>query len=374
VAIASHVSVTLVIVNMQDMDDDDLERAFSSVPLPCVILLEDIDACSVDVSRRGPSKRIERDQEDQPIDEVQIIGMIEHTLSGFDKQMKQLHKSQEEFFRSIKDHVAQPGAFQMAHSNQQDNTTPQPPSVPKCVTLSGLLNVIDGASAIENRLLIMTTNHPDKLDPALTRAGRYDSKFHLGYATKNSAQRTFKRIFGADSCKRHKSEAIDRFAKAFKQQFPTNSQIPACDLPRHCGLYRNRPVEAIKDFAEWLIKGDEMFLYNLASQQIDEKNVNVAEIFDAKLLEVGPEDLVPVTVEEDVTKETRVVKRSIFNPLRYITGSTRVVHQQQITAPDVEDLGFNLDDVEYNEWPEFTFFNRFWSPTPIPHQSSTQLE
>jgi hypothetical protein len=77
---------------MQDMDDDDLESAFSSVPLPCVILLEDIDACSVDVSRRGPSKRMERDQGDQPIDEVQIIGMIEHTLSGFDKQMKQLHK------------------------------------------------------------------------------------------------------------------------------------------------------------------------------------------------------------------------------------------------------------------------------------------
>jgi chaperone BCS1 len=374
VAIASHVSVTLVIINMQDMDDDDLESAFSSVPLPCVILLEDIDACSVDVSRRGPSKRMERDQGDQPIDEVQIIGMIEHTLSGFDKQMKQLHKNQEEFFRFMKDHVAQPGAFQVAHSNQQNHTAPQPPSVPKRVTLSGLLNVIDGASAIENRLLIMATNHLEKLDPALTRAGRCDSKFHLGYATKNSAQRTFKRIFGADSCKRHKSEAIDRFAKAFKQQFPTNSQIPTCDLARYCGLYRNRPVEAIKDFAEWLIKGDEMFVYNIASQQIDEKNVNVAEIFDAKLLEVGPEDLVPVTVEEDVTKEIRVVKRSIFNPLRYITGSTRVIHQQQITAPDVEDSGFNLDDVEYNEWPEFTFFNRFWSPTPIPHQSSTQLE
>jgi hypothetical protein len=117
VAIAPNVSVTLVIINMQDMDDDDLERAFSSVPLPCVILLEDIDACSVDVSRRGPSKRMELDQEDQPIDEVQTIGMIEHTLSGFDKQTKQLHKSQEEFFRFMKDHVAQPGAFQMAHSN-----------------------------------------------------------------------------------------------------------------------------------------------------------------------------------------------------------------------------------------------------------------
>jgi chaperone BCS1 len=291
VAIPSHISVTLVIINMQDMDDDDLERAFSSVPLPCVILLEDIDACSVDVSRRCPPKRKELEQENQLIEEARVVGMIEHTLAGFDEKIEQLRKDQGEFFRFMKDHVAQPGAFRVAHNNQQNPAAPQPPPVPKRVTLSGLLNVIDGASAIENRLLIMTTNNPEKLDPALTRAGRCDSKFHLGYATKNSAERTFKRIFGADSRKRHQSEAIDRFAKTFKQQFPTNSQIPTCDLARYCGLYRNRPVEAIKDFAEWLIKGDEMFVHNIASQHIDEKNANVAEAFDTKLLKSAPEIL-----------------------------------------------------------------------------------
>lgn len=42
------------------------------------------------------------------------------------------------------------------------------------VTLSGLLNTIDGVAAPEGRLLIMTTNHRDRLDPALIRPGRAD--------------------------------------------------------------------------------------------------------------------------------------------------------------------------------------------------------
>jgi chaperone BCS1 len=376
VAIASHIGVTLVIINMQGMDDKDLEHAFSSAPLPCVILLEDIDACSADVSHRGSHKQTKQkkpEQQHQPIEQAEVVGIIENTLSGFNKEITQLRKEQEtsmgQIFRFMKEHVAQAGANQFARNNQKNPVVPQQPPPPKRVTLSGLLNVIDGASAIESRLLIMTTNHPEKLDPALTRAGRCDSKFHLGYATKNSAERTFKRIFGADSCKRHQSEAIDRFAKAFKQQFPSNSRIPTCDLARYCGLYRNRPVEAIKDFAEWLVKGDELFVYSIASQNTDEMNVNVAEAFDVKLLEVSPEDLVPVAIEEHVTHGTRVVQRSIFNPLRYITGSTRVVQQQLLTELDANETAFSLEDVEYDEWPfdwpSHSFFDRFRSPAPL---------
>lgn len=48
------------------------------------------------------------------------------------------------------------------------------------LTLSGLLNAIDGAFAREGRLLFMTTNHPDKVDPALIRKGRADLREHIG--------------------------------------------------------------------------------------------------------------------------------------------------------------------------------------------------
>jgi ATP-dependent 26S proteasome regulatory subunit len=45
------------------------------------------------------------------------------------------------------------------------------------ITLSGLLNVIDGVFSCHGRVLIMTTNHPEILDSALIRPGRIDCKF-----------------------------------------------------------------------------------------------------------------------------------------------------------------------------------------------------
>lgn len=42
------------------------------------------------------------------------------------------------------------------------------------VTMSGLLNAIDGVFSRDGRVLIMTTNHPEKLDVALKRPGRAD--------------------------------------------------------------------------------------------------------------------------------------------------------------------------------------------------------
>ncbi|XP_066312203.1 AAA-ATPase At3g50940-like [Miscanthus floridulus] len=51
------------------------------------------------------------------------------------------------------------------------------------VTLSGLLNMVDGlwSSSGHERILIFTTNHVDRLDPALIRPGRMDKHIHMGY-------------------------------------------------------------------------------------------------------------------------------------------------------------------------------------------------
>ncbi|XP_027926270.1 AAA-ATPase At3g50940-like [Vigna unguiculata] len=53
------------------------------------------------------------------------------------------------------------------------------------VTLSGLLNVIDGLWSCcgEERIFIFTTNHKEKLDPALLRPGRMDMHIHLSYCS-----------------------------------------------------------------------------------------------------------------------------------------------------------------------------------------------
>ncbi|KAL3372791.1 hypothetical protein AABB24_005030 [Solanum stoloniferum] len=53
------------------------------------------------------------------------------------------------------------------------------------VTLSGLLNFIDGlwSSCGDERIIIFTTNHIEKLDPALLRPGRMDMHIHMAYCT-----------------------------------------------------------------------------------------------------------------------------------------------------------------------------------------------
>lgn len=55
------------------------------------------------------------------------------------------------------------------------------------VTTSGLLNMLDGlwSGVAEQRIFIATSNHPDKLDPAILRSGRMDMKIELSYATMN---------------------------------------------------------------------------------------------------------------------------------------------------------------------------------------------
>lgn len=51
------------------------------------------------------------------------------------------------------------------------------------VTFSGLLNALDGARSQEGSIIFMTTNHIEKLDPALLRPGRCDVKVKLNNAS-----------------------------------------------------------------------------------------------------------------------------------------------------------------------------------------------
>jgi chaperone BCS1 len=63
------------------------------------------------------------------------------------------------------------------------------------VTLSGLLNVLDGFHAPSAVLFVMTTNHVEKLDPALLRAGRIDYRLFLGRASDQQKLELYRRFF-----------------------------------------------------------------------------------------------------------------------------------------------------------------------------------
>lgn len=72
--------------------------------------------------------------------------------------------------------------------------TSRMPNAQDGITTADLLNVIDGIGAGEGRLLFMTANHPEALDGALTRAGRVDRNFFVGYARDEELRAFHKRI------------------------------------------------------------------------------------------------------------------------------------------------------------------------------------
>jgi mitochondrial chaperone BCS1 len=59
------------------------------------------------------------------------------------------------------------------------------------LSFSALLNTLDGAGAVEGSIAILTTNHRERLDPALIRPGRCDREFELGYLTAESCAKMF---------------------------------------------------------------------------------------------------------------------------------------------------------------------------------------
>ena len=51
---------------------------------------------------------------------------------------------------------------------------------PDALDLAGLLNALDGVVDCPGRIVVMTSNHPEKLDKALIRPGRIDKQLYLG--------------------------------------------------------------------------------------------------------------------------------------------------------------------------------------------------
>ncbi len=49
----------------------------------------------------------------------------------------------------------------------------------KKINLSHLLEILDGYCYFKNCVVILTTNHVEKLDPAIIREGRIDMKFEF---------------------------------------------------------------------------------------------------------------------------------------------------------------------------------------------------
>ncbi|XP_061465298.1 mitochondrial chaperone BCS1 isoform X3 [Rhineura floridana] len=107
------------------------------------------------------------------------------------------------------------------------------------LTFSGLLNALDGVASSEARIVFMTTNHADRLDPALVRPGRVDLKQYVGHCSQWQLGRMFQRFYPAQS-----AAAAEQFAK---QALSASDQISAAQVQGHFMLYKADPDGAIKN-------------------------------------------------------------------------------------------------------------------------------
>jgi chaperone BCS1 len=64
------------------------------------------------------------------------------------------------------------------------------------LNLSDVLNTFDGLLAPSGRIMIMTTNHIEKLDPALIRPGRADLKIEIGYINAETFSAFIRHFYG----------------------------------------------------------------------------------------------------------------------------------------------------------------------------------
>jgi chaperone BCS1 len=128
------------------LTEADLNKLFTELPRRCIVLLEDIDTAG-----------LRRDDEPPP-----------ETSSP-----------------------ATPG-----NVKSSGNELPGPRK--SLISLAGLLNVIDGVASHEGRVLIMTSNHPENLDEALTRPGRVDVRIPFSLATHTQIKDIFMRMYGID--------------------------------------------------------------------------------------------------------------------------------------------------------------------------------
>ncbi|XP_073503502.1 mitochondrial chaperone BCS1 isoform X2 [Phyllobates terribilis] len=107
------------------------------------------------------------------------------------------------------------------------------------LTFSGLLNALDGVASTEARIVFMTTNHIDRLDPALIRPGRVDVKQFIGHCTRWQLAQMFQRFYPDQP-----GSAAEEFADSALRAL---EQISAAQVQGHFMMHKNDPRAAVKN-------------------------------------------------------------------------------------------------------------------------------
>merc|ERR1711915_405691 len=115
------------------------------------------------------------------------------------------------------------------------------------LTLAALLEVLDGVMEMDGRMLVVTTNYPDRLDKALIRPGRIDMKVRFGPCTRTSILQMFKHYFEMEVPQKFDSEELPEASKW------TPAEVTQVFLNN-----MEEPMEALKYLVEMHGKVEEM--------------------------------------------------------------------------------------------------------------------
>ncbi|KAH7923162.1 P-loop containing nucleoside triphosphate hydrolase protein [Leucogyrophana mollusca] len=162
-AIAGELMLDIYVVSLSSswISDSTLTTLMGRVPARCIVLLEDLDAAFTRSVTRDKSSTGTPDSSNNNSNE-ESTAPEQPTSSSSGR-----HR------RSHKEHIS-------------DVNT---------LSLSGLLNALDGVAAAEGRILFATTNHLERLDPALSRPGRMDVWIEFKNASKWQAEALFRNFF-----------------------------------------------------------------------------------------------------------------------------------------------------------------------------------
>ncbi|KLO11868.1 hypothetical protein SCHPADRAFT_915854 [Schizopora paradoxa] len=123
------------------------------------------------------------------------------------------------------------------------------------VTFSGFLNALDGVASGEERIVFMTTNHLDRLDPALIRPGRVDLLELIDDARPTQARRLFTRFYGGEGSADDALE-LERLAITLErivgEEQKSGRRVSMAALQ---GLFiRSSPAEAVEKCVELFVR------------------------------------------------------------------------------------------------------------------------
>jgi predicted AAA+ superfamily ATPase len=116
-------------------------------------------------------------------------------------------------------------------------------------TFSNLLNILDGVLFKHGLIVFITTNHPEKLDPALLRQGRTDLIVELNYPSRTEIEKLFRDMLGAKhyATAEATTDAFKTFYAAIKDK-----QLPMSGIVNFLFRYRDKHMDNLKE----LLDGD----------------------------------------------------------------------------------------------------------------------